>query len=216
MKTKHIIIGLIIVLVVLFFVQKKEHAGSTPPNLSNEAIQNIAKIYADTNNTAVFNNIKTTGEATIPTIKGATTVDGAITLKGATTADGPTTLNGDTLFNGKTTFKSSVANMPSHFPFSDGTNYIRGPTQIDGLATFNNPTNFKGGNNPNNWGTHLPYSNGENYIRGTTNIDGYVRMNNGFQGSFRSPGGAYRLEMQDDGNLVVYRNSDGRPIWDSK
>ena len=43
MKTKHIIIGLIILLVVLFFIQKKEHAGSTatPTSLSNEAIQNI-------------------------------------------------------------------------------------------------------------------------------------------------------------------------------
>ena len=66
MKTKHIIIGLIIVLVVLFFVQKKEHAGSTTPaqNLSNEAIQNIAKIYADTNNEATFNNIKSIGKIT--------------------------------------------------------------------------------------------------------------------------------------------------------
>ena len=67
MKTKHIIVSLIIVLVILFFVQKKEHAGSTPPptqNLSNEAIQNIAKIYADTNNEVIFNNVKTTGKIT--------------------------------------------------------------------------------------------------------------------------------------------------------
>jgi microcystin-dependent protein len=71
MKTKHIIIGLAIILVVLFFVQKKEHAGSTPPattsipNLSNEAVQNIAKIYADTNNEAVFNNVKITGDLNV-------------------------------------------------------------------------------------------------------------------------------------------------------
>jgi hypothetical protein len=65
MKTKHIIIGLIILLVVLFFIQKKEHAGSTTsPNLSNEAIQNIAKIYADTSNTATFNNIRVTDKIT--------------------------------------------------------------------------------------------------------------------------------------------------------
>lgn len=69
MKTKHIIVSLIIVLVILFFVQKKEHAGTVPApsstlNLSNEAIQNIAKIYADTNNTATFNNINTIGKIT--------------------------------------------------------------------------------------------------------------------------------------------------------
>jgi hypothetical protein len=157
MKTKHIIIGLIIVLVVLFFVQKKEHAGSTPPNLSNEAIQNIAKVYADTNNTAVFNNIKTTGEATIPTIKGATTVDGAITLKGATTADGPTTLKGATTVDGPITLK--------------------GATTVDGHATFNTRTNFKGVAGIGQ--THFPYDNGENYIRGTTHIDGHVNFNNG-------------------------------------
>ena len=71
MKTKHIIIALAIVLVIIFFTQNKEHAGSPPPttatapNLSNEAIQNIAKIYADTNNEAVFNNIKATGNTKI-------------------------------------------------------------------------------------------------------------------------------------------------------
>ena len=146
MKTKHIIIGLTILIIILFIVQKKEHAGSTPPatpNLSNEAIQNIAKIYADTNNEAVFNNLKATGNATIngtATLKGATTVDGAITLKGATTVDGPATLKGASI--------------------------------VDGVATFNQNTNFKGGNNPNNWGTHFPFTDGNNYIRGTTNVDG--------------------------------------------
>ncbi len=67
MKTKYIIIGLVIILLVLFFTQKKEHAGSTTPSapqLSSEAIQNIAKVYADTNNTATFNNINTIGAIT--------------------------------------------------------------------------------------------------------------------------------------------------------
>ena len=65
MKTKYIIIGLAILLVILFFVQNKEHAGSTTSktqNLSNEAIQNIAKIYADTIQTASFNNLNVTGK----------------------------------------------------------------------------------------------------------------------------------------------------------
>jgi hypothetical protein len=71
MKTKHIIFGLIIFVLLFFLIQNKEHAGSgsTPPvstpQLSNEAVQNIAKIYADTNNEAVFNNVKITGKLNI-------------------------------------------------------------------------------------------------------------------------------------------------------
>ena len=60
MKTKHIIIILVIILIIIFLIQKKEHAGSTTPTLSNEAIQNIAKIYADTIQVASFNNINIT------------------------------------------------------------------------------------------------------------------------------------------------------------
>ncbi len=101
MKTKYIIIGLIIILLVLYFIQNKEHLDATEcrgfdctiegqrcpkgspgatdsdyvctnkkwvavpsaaPNLSAEAIQNIAKVYADTANTANFNNIKVGGK----------------------------------------------------------------------------------------------------------------------------------------------------------
>jgi hypothetical protein len=61
MKNKYII-AVIIVLVLLFFVQYKEHADSTPgQNLSNEAIQNIAKVYSDSSSIATFNNLNVTG-----------------------------------------------------------------------------------------------------------------------------------------------------------
>jgi hypothetical protein len=116
MKTKHIIIGLIIVLVVLFFVQKKEHAGSTAtPKLSNEAIQNIAKVYADTTGTATFNNIKASDTATV---NGMATFTSVTNLKGGTNPN----------------------NSETHFPFWDGKNYIRGPTQIDGATSINGAT----------------------------------------------------------------------------
>jgi microcystin-dependent protein len=66
MKSKHIIIGLVVILIVLFFVQNKEHAGSvSTQTLSNEAIQNIAKVYADTTTTASFNNLNVTGKSNI-------------------------------------------------------------------------------------------------------------------------------------------------------
>jgi hypothetical protein len=157
MKTKHIIIGLIIVLLVLFFVQKKEHAGSTPP-LSNEAIQNIAKVYADTTGTASFNNIQTKDTATV---------------------------NGMATFKSVSNFKGGKAGGggETHFPFWNGENFIRGDTNIDGKITINGETNingaanFKGGKTDFNGGTHFPYSNGENYIRGPTNMDGATIIN---------------------------------------
>ncbi len=65
MKTKHIIFGLLIFVLLFLFIQNKEHAGSTSPPLSNEAIQNIAKVYSDTANTATFNNIQTTGKLNV-------------------------------------------------------------------------------------------------------------------------------------------------------
>jgi hypothetical protein len=33
--------------------------------------------------------------------------------------------------------------------------------------------------------------------------------------SITSPDGRYRLTMQDDGNLVLYRQTDGEPLWQS-
>jgi hypothetical protein len=70
-RNQIIIIILIIIVIFIFINNKSEHAGSTPPattpsipNLSAEAIQNIAKIYADSNNTAIFNNIRATGKIT--------------------------------------------------------------------------------------------------------------------------------------------------------
>ena len=45
------------------------------------------------------------------------------------------------------------------------------------------------------------------------------RLNQGDQlfhnQSITSGDGRFRLTMQSDGNLVVYRNSDGRPLWAS-
>jgi hypothetical protein len=126
METKYIIIGLLIILVVLFLMQKKEHAGSTQA-LSNEAVQNIAKVYADTNGTATFNNIKNTGDATFNGIKNTGTL----------------TTNGEASFASVTNLKGGgKGDIQTHLPFWDGKNYIRGPTQIDGDTTINGNFNI--------------------------------------------------------------------------
>ena len=60
----YIIIILLVLLVgVYLYNNKKEHAGNVSSStLSNQAIQNIASVYADTTGTATFNNIRTTGK----------------------------------------------------------------------------------------------------------------------------------------------------------
>jgi hypothetical protein len=74
-RNQIIMIVLLIVIILIFINNKSEHVESTPPatppattpsvpNLSAEAIQNIAKIYADSNNIAIFNNIRATGKIT--------------------------------------------------------------------------------------------------------------------------------------------------------
>ena len=107
MKTKHIIIGLVVILFVIFFMQNKEHAGSTgsTPNLSSEAVQNIAKVYADSAQTASFNNIRVSGN---------------------TTVNKDTTLNGNVeipKWRGMITMWSgTITDIPKGWALCDGTN----------------------------------------------------------------------------------------------
>ena len=66
-----IIIGLLIILIVLVLYKRQENAGNTATtagglnNFSAEALANIAKVYADTRQTAAFNNITVTSTADI-------------------------------------------------------------------------------------------------------------------------------------------------------
>ncbi len=61
MKNKYIIICLIFLLLIIFFIQKKEYLETTSLKISDEAVQNIAKVYADSKQTAYFNNIQVKG-----------------------------------------------------------------------------------------------------------------------------------------------------------
>jgi hypothetical protein len=54
MNKEYIIIFIIILLIILFIYKTKEHLTA-----SNEAINNIATLYSNVNNTANFNNLKT-------------------------------------------------------------------------------------------------------------------------------------------------------------
>jgi len=69
MERKQIILGLIVVLVIVFILtQRRENDdGTIAPSttLSNEAVQSIASVYANTTGTAAFNNINVTGVSTL-------------------------------------------------------------------------------------------------------------------------------------------------------
>ena len=62
---KVIIFVVVIIAIFLFINNKSEHLDATVP-LSNEAIQNIASVYADTKGTNAFNNITVTGKIKSP------------------------------------------------------------------------------------------------------------------------------------------------------
>ena len=66
MHRNHIIILFIIVIIILYLLNnRKENAGNvSATSLSNEAIQNISSVYANTTGTASFNNLVVTGAFT--------------------------------------------------------------------------------------------------------------------------------------------------------
>ncbi len=67
MKTKHIVIIVIIIIILLLLSQKsKENLDTTStPTLSNEAIQSIANVYANTTGTVNVNNLNVTGTSNL-------------------------------------------------------------------------------------------------------------------------------------------------------
>ncbi len=136
MKTKYIIIGLVIILVIIFLIQKKEHitSSSPPTNLSSEAIQNIAKVYADITKTVEFNNIKTTGNATFKklnvienSILNNLNVSGNLIASGDSIISGDSVINGNLDVNGTAKFKNN-----SIIADNNGNNIIMGKTLISG------------------------------------------------------------------------------------
>ncbi len=84
---------------------------------------------------------------------------------------------------------------------------IPGNVTVNGSLIATQPTDLR---RKDGRTTHFDYaSDGRNYIRGNTTIDGQVSIN----GEFVVNNGGSRLILQNDGNLVLYRN--GNAVWAS-
>jgi hypothetical protein len=140
---------------------------------TDEAIRNVASVYntdqmAITNmnvtNTVTANKLNVTGATTTKglTNTGAFANTGNITNTGTLTSTGNITTQGTLNSTGianvgavYTKGGTNAANYNTHFPYSDGKNYIRGPTIVDGDITVNGRINIGNfyiapwGDNPN-------------------------------------------------------------------
>jgi hypothetical protein len=76
---KYIIALIVILIAILFLYKQQENLDAS--GLSNEALQNIAKVYGDTSGTVTFNNVGITSKLDV---------------------------NGDSLFGGKVVFKEPI------------------------------------------------------------------------------------------------------------
>jgi outer membrane lipoprotein SlyB len=64
MKTKHIVIIVIIVLLCYILIKNRKEGLDSTPTLSNEAIQSISSVYSNTAGVSSFNNLRATGKIT--------------------------------------------------------------------------------------------------------------------------------------------------------
>ena len=87
MKTEHkvIVVVLLIIIGFLFFNNQSEHVDNVAPQtLSNEAIQNIVSVYANTTGTSTFNNLNVTNnlKSSSLDVSGNTNIRGALSING--------------------------------------------------------------------------------------------------------------------------------------
>jgi hypothetical protein len=191
MKNEYIIIA-ILVIVILFFIwnNNKEHLTG------NEAVFNIAKVYADATGTVNFNNIRTTGNANFNKITGVDVSGGNLDVSGIARfnkftaldkADGYVDVSGNLEVFGFANFRGASTdnptNMKTHFPNSDGKNYIRGTTQIDGGSILNGPLV----------------------------VNAPVSLGRGFYA--RSPDGSKSLHLGNDAKLYIFNGTE--KVWSS-
>ena len=130
MKTIYIISIILIIIIFFLHTKKKEHLLA-----SNEAVNNIAKIYADVSGTVAFNNIKTTGNLDVSGVARFNKITG-VDISGIDISGGNLDVYGFANFRGAS--NNNPNNLKTQFPNSDGKNYIRGHTLIDGVTEFTN------------------------------------------------------------------------------
>lgn len=126
MKT-HINIILVIILIVLLYVGYKQNYKIENMATVDEAINNVASIY--NNASMTVSNINTTDSIKITR---NLNVEGATNLKGTTISGDANVSNILNATRGYFKGGDAGGGGGTHFPYTDGTNYIRGHTTHNG------------------------------------------------------------------------------------
>ena len=154
--TKYFIVIIVILLALLFLYKERENLDAS--GLSNEALQNIAKVYGDKDGTVTFNNVKITGNLDVngvSNLNGGANSGGTLTA-GKFTADkcyvntinasGDITAN-NLIANGGISSKGNISASNNTITLYDGNIGINGNISANKLTAGNiNYTSLCSGN----------------------------------------------------------------------
>jgi microcystin-dependent protein len=163
MKLRDIIMGImfVLLLLILYNIQKNSLYANTE-NFSNiQAVQNIAKVYADTSGTATFNNLKITGNLDVGRNLDVSGIFNAFNFKGVILA-----------------WSGAINSIPLGWALCDGSN-----NTPDLRGRF-----ILGHNNSNNSYNGDIDSSGNSIIRSLTDASG-ARVGRNFAGIIGNIGG---------------------------
>ena len=124
-----------------------------------------------------------------------------------------TVKNGAYFKGGKNTFNSSTNGWLTHFPFSDGQNFIRGDTIVDGMFTVNGHMASTG-----NLSLNIGGGGGSLFVKGNSDVSGDLRVLGGkFGMSLRkadgtpdfNTDGSYKLKQIAMKGFIINKGWEG-------
>jgi outer membrane lipoprotein SlyB len=210
MKKIHIIIVLLIILLLIITIRSQsENAGtvnSNSKNLSNEAVQNIASVYANTTGTATFNNLRATGKIT-------GNLDGDV--KGNLTGNVIGDVNGDISGNVTGSVIGSVIGQANIRDRQNNNEYLIFVEENTNALSI---TPRKSDKSDYDWSKRLNIENGNMTINGIINaraIVGGSTTINWNQHSFTEYAATQFRRSDPDGThkTFIFRKSDSNNVW---
>jgi outer membrane lipoprotein SlyB len=215
MKKIHIIIVLLIILLLIITIRSQsENAGtvnSNSKNLSNEAVQNIASVYANTIGTATFNNLRATGKIT-------GNLDGDVkgNLTGNVTGNVIGNVNGDIRGNITGSVIGSVIGQANIRDKQNNNDYLIFVEENTNALSI---TPRKSDKSDYDWSKRLNIENGNMTINGIINaraiVGGSTTINSWRQRSFPEYAATQFRRSDPDGThkTFIFRKSDSNHVW---